>query len=123
MLKIEYDLLVYVQEHPSCQWSDVLNAFDPQSSCNSIDSLLRCLLQEGLLQVKAGETPPLCRVTLPPLAIRALSAYQQKRQEEAEYQRQRREDKLFTLKLSLTSAVVGALSCFAGSLLAALVAA
>ena len=57
MLKIEYDLLVYVQEHPSCQWSDVLNAFDPQSSCNSIDSLLRCLLQEGLLQVKAGETP------------------------------------------------------------------
>ena len=54
MLKIEYDLLVYVQEHPSCQWSDVLNAFDPQSSCNSIDSLLRCLLQEGLLQVKAG---------------------------------------------------------------------
>ncbi len=106
MLKIEYGLLVYVQEHPSCQWSDVLNAFDPQSSCNSIDSLLRCLLQ-----------------ALPPLAIRALSAYQQKRQEEAQYQRQRREDKLFTMKLSLTSAVVGALICFAGSLLAALVAA
>lgn len=118
MLKIEYDLLAYVHAHPSCQWSDVLNAFDPQSSCNSIDSLLRCLLQEGLLQVKAGETPPLCRVSLPPQAVRALSAYQQKCQEEAESKRQRREDQLFTLKVSLASAAVGG----AISLLSALIA-
>lgn len=30
MLKTEYDILSYVQEHQDCTWIEFLNDFDPQ---------------------------------------------------------------------------------------------
>ena len=90
MLKIEYDLLCFIEAHPSCTWVDVLNAFDPKSSCNAVDGILSCLRKERLLET-SGQ-PPLCTVRLCSGAYRLLAQYRQQEQERREAAQERRKE-------------------------------
>lgn len=108
MLKIEYDLLSYVLEHQDCTWVEVLNAFDPKSSCNSTDALLKCLCQEGLLiHTPPSKKPPEVRVHIPPQAIRALAQYEQQCKNTEEERKRRKKELAFNAAISVVSALAG----------------
>lgn len=107
MLKIEYDILAYIKEHDSCRWVDVINKFDPQSSCRMTDGLLISLSDAQLIKTSGGE-PPLCIVRLNTLAWRELALYQQAQEEKEAKRRQRRNDQFVTAAISIASTVVGA---------------
>lgn len=108
MLKTEYEILSYIRENPNCQWLDVVNAFDPRSCCNVTNKLLLCLLENGLVETAPpGHNPPLCRVELPPQAVRALAKYEQQCKNAQEERQRRKEELVFNAKISLVSAAVG----------------
>lgn len=108
MLTTEYEILSYVREHQDCTWIEVLNAFDPKSSCNSTDAILRCLCQEGLLvHTPPGAKTPEGRVHIPPQAIRALAKYEQQCKNAEEERKRRKKELAFNAAISVISALAG----------------
>lgn len=64
---LEYELLDYIRTERSPEWTQVLNAFDPQKQVNTVDALLKNLLDKGLIQQTSWpSSPPHCRVRLTP---------------------------------------------------------
>ena len=64
---LEYELLDYIRTERSPEWIQVLNAFDPQKQVNTVDALLKNLLDKGLIQQTSWpSSPPHCRVRLTP---------------------------------------------------------
>ena len=64
---LEYELLDYIHTERSPEWIQVLNAFDPQKQVNTVDALLKNLLDKGLIQQTSWpSSPPHCRVRLTP---------------------------------------------------------
>ena len=106
MLKVEYEILIYIREHDGCSWTDVLNRFDPQSSCRLTDGILHCLVDAHLVDVSSGK-PPICSVRLSDRAWHEMASYQQSEDEKKDQQRQRRTDRLVTAAISIFSAVIG----------------
>ena len=107
MLKIEYDILAYIKEHDSCRWVDVINQFDPQSSCRMTDGLLISMSDAQLIKTSGGELP-LCIGRLNAQAWREMALYQQNQEEKEAHRRQRRNDLFVTAAISIVSTVVGA---------------
>lgn len=78
MLRIEYEMLTFINQHPGCSWSDVLNAFDPASQCRVTDAVLSAFLSQGLISaVPPSEKPPVCRVRLYPSAVQLILLYEE----------------------------------------------
>lgn len=94
MLRIEYEMLTFIHQHPGCSWSDVLNAFDPASQCRVTDAVLSAFLSQGLISaVPPSEKPPVCRVRLSPSAVQLILLY------EEEQRRQKKENERLAQQL------------------------
>ena len=125
MLKTEYEILSYIRKHPNCQWTEILNALDPQNACNDTNRILSYLLEANQIEIDLPNTPPICRVDLPPHTLQSLLQYEDqcaKAAEEAEEERQRRkEERRFTAKISLMIAAVGGAIGFFGTVIGSLI--
>lgn len=133
MLAIEYDMLVFIHQHPGCSWSDVLNAFNPSGQCRVTDAVLAAFLSQGLISaVPPGEKPPVCHVRLSPSAVHLMLLYEeeQRRQikenehltqqlrEQRELEECRiREQREWERKSQLLAALLGLLGTVVGALL------
>ena len=107
MLKIEHEILSYIRDNSGCLWIDVINRFDPQSSCRIIDGLLDSLLDAQLITASGNERQ-FRIVKLTSIAWHELALYQQTQEEDEAKRRQRRNDQFVTAAISIASTVVGA---------------
>lgn len=122
MLDIEYNILKFISANRSCRWTDVVNAFNPETKCNFVSQLLLCMVSDGLIEVFDGK-PPECYIRACSVSARYLAEYESQRAEEAEQKwekemaekRKRRDaiiDRLTSAAIALASAVVGAVVSF-----------
>lgn len=113
MLKTEYEILSYIRKHPNCQWTEILNALDPQNACNDTNRILSYLLEANQIEIDLPNTPPIRRVDLPPHTLQSLLRYEDrcaKAAEEAEEERQRRkEERRFGGAIGFFGTVIGSL--------------
>lgn len=111
MLDIEYQILKMIHEKHDCSWIDVLNAFDPRSQCNITQSILKCLLDAGLLHSSYPADPESGLVYLDKKAVHAMLLEEESRRKEADRERkqrkERRQDKIVSVATALISAAVG----------------
>lgn len=135
MLRVEYDMLTFIHQHPGCSWVDVLNAFNPESRCRITDAVLNCFLNQGMISVAhPGEKPPACHIRLAPSAVQLILLYEDEQRKEAEatalleqrLQKQRdleerriteqrkweRESMVIAARLSLFATICGAILTF-----------
>lgn len=111
MLDIEYQILKMIHGNQNCRWTDVLNAFDPQSQCNITQSVLECLLEADLIHSSCPADPVSGLVCLDKKAVKTMLLEEDTRRKEADRERkqrkERRFDKFTSVLTALISAVVG----------------
>ncbi len=117
MLDIEYRILqkIWASDSHRCAWIDVLNAFDPQTSCNGVHSILCCLIEAKLVY---SDKPPMDfgLVSLTDEGYLALLSESERRQAESNVELSKKEDRdyrirkekreILTLCLSVFSVVI-----------------
>lgn len=97
MTDMDYEILSYLGQRPSCLWSEVLNAFDPATGINGTHRFLLGCLDYGLIErLYPAESPPQCRVRLTPDGYRALHLHdiyiRQEQQQQEDNDRMRKEE-------------------------------
>lgn len=101
--KLEYDLLDYIRTQRSPEWIQVLNAFDPQKQVNTVDALLKNLLDKGLIQPTSWpSSPPHCRVRLTPhglsVCLMRLESVEHAKVDHEEHLRDKRQERKYDWK-------------------------
>lgn len=128
MVDIEYKILCYIEKNNRCYWTDVLNAFDPQTSCNFIQYVLECMVNNGTLSCSGLELSSY-RLCLTPKGALAKQAYDEakekeaaaKREEEAKEERAQRAAERNTRIAAVSSVVSAIVSAVVSVFLSALV--
>ena len=119
MLSIEYDMLVFIHKHPGCSWTEALNEFDPEKQCRSSDAVLRCLLDQDLVELAVpGQKPPECRLRLAPRALYMILLYEEENRKAEEQRRWQQQENRWSRRFTLIAAVIGAIT---GALLPVLI--
>lgn len=96
MTDIEYRILekIYTSVSHHCPWIDVINAFDPQSNCTTIDGVLHSLVDAKLVHSDAlsrNDRVHSC-VSLSNEGLIALLAEREKRQADSIAEGQKKDD-------------------------------
>lgn len=107
MLDIEYQILLTIQKTPNCQWLDVLNAFKDKDKYNSVDAILGCLVESGL--VVADKIHPKSNIVrLSKKGILELQRGTEQRDKVANEKREKRKERIQSAVLAVVSAAFGA---------------
>lgn len=65
MTDLEFEILKFIKDRRMVRWSLVLNSFDPETKINKVNSSLKNLLKDGLIEKTwKPERPPECTIKL-----------------------------------------------------------
>lgn len=107
MLDIEYQILLTIQKTPNCQWLDVLNAFKDKNKYNSVDAILGCLVESGLVVAdKIHPKSGIVKVSKP--SILEIQRETERRDKVANEKREKQKERIHDAIIALASAAFGA---------------
>lgn len=112
MLNIEQSILSFIQRHPNCKASEILNNLKEINDLEILQGLLECLLEDRLIEKPPADALPSCRLKLTPRGYYALEERREQinqiAAEETKAEAHRRGDRAWAIFSGALFAIIGA---------------